>query len=375
MENFKSVKLGDVCTFINGDRGVNYPKAEELISEGIPFINAGHIQKDKIEMVNMNYISQEKYDVLSAGKAKKGDILYCLRGSLGKHAIVEFEIGAIASSLVIFRPNSNKILSKYLLYVLNTTNIKNQMIKSNNGSSQPNLSACSVKEFLIPVPNLEQQNYIANVLDKAQELIDKRKEQIEACDELIKSLFYHMFGDPVANTKELPLLKLGELCKMKAGKGIKACDIFDSFAEGMHPCYGGNGIRGYVKDYTHEGCIPLVGRQGALCGNVKYAMGKFYATEHAIVLQSKFEVNTYWLYIMLREMNLNRLASGAAQPGLNVSTLVPLDVIFPPIQLQNKFAQKVEKIEQQKQLLEQSLTELENNFNSLMQRAFKGELF
>ena len=104
-------------------------------------------------------------------------------------------------------------------------------------------------------------------------------------------------------------------------------------------------------------------------------MGKFYATEHAIVLQSKFEVNTYWLYIMLREMNLNRLASGAAQPGLNVSTLVPLDVIFPPIQLQNKFAQKVEKIEQQKQLLEQSLTELENNFNSLMQRAFKGELF
>lgn len=314
---------------------------------------------------------------------KKGDIIIEKSGGspnqpVGRTVLFEgIEEACFCNNFTAILRPLNVFNPKYILYML--MNLYNQRTVLKYQNKTTGIINLKLNDYLagtkVSIPNKEIQNKVANVLDKAQELIDKRKEQIEACDELIKSLFYHMFGDPVANTKELPLLKLGELCKMKAGKGIKACDIFDSFAEGMHPCYGGNGIRGYVKDYTHEGCIPLVGRQGALCGNVKYAMGKFYATEHAIVLQSKFEVNTYWLYIMLREMNLNRLASGAAQPGLNVSTLVPLDVIFPPIQLQNKFAQKVEKIEQQKQLLEQSLTELENNFNSLMQRAFKGELF
>ena len=86
-------------------------------------------------------------------------------------------------------------------------------------------------------------------------------------------------------------------------------------------------------------------------------------------------MNTQWLYIMLREMNLNRLASGAAQPGLNVSTLVPLEVINPPVEIQNQFAEFVQQVDKLKLEMQQSLVELENNFNSLMQRAFKGELF
>ena len=184
-----------------------------------------------------------------------------------------------------------------------------------------------------------------------------------------------MFGDPITNSKELPRVALGKICNMKAGKSIKAADIFESCNDGMFPCYGGNGLRGYVKDYLHEGNIPLIGRQGALCGNVQFAQGKFYATEHAIVTQPKVELNTCWLFIMLREMNLNRLASGAAQPGLNVSTLVPLEVIMPPIELQNEFATFVKQVDKLKFGMEQSLKELEENFDSLMQRAFKGELF
>lgn len=82
-----------------------------------------------------------------------------------------------------------------------------------------------------------------------------------------------------------------------------------------------------------------------MCGNVQYAIGKFYATEHAVVVQPKIEINTCWLYIMLREMNLNRLASGAAQPGLNVSTLIPLQVVNPPLELQNQFATFVHQVD------------------------------
>lgn len=81
-----------------------------------------------------------------------------------------------------------------------------------------------------------------------------------------------MFGDPITNSKLLPLIPLGEACNMKAGKGIKANDINDEFREGMYPCYGGNGLRGYVKDFTHEGAIPLIGRQGTRCIVWKYSI-------------------------------------------------------------------------------------------------------
>jgi len=374
MEKVKMVQLKDVCEFINGDRGVNYPKADELVDEGIPFINAGHIQNGSISFEDMNYITQEKYDKLSSGKVNKGDIVYCLRGSLGKHATITFDTGAVASSLVIMRPRTI-ILSDYLAYVLDSTSINTQMIKANNGSSQPNLSATSVKEFVVPLPSLKMQEKIISIMDKAKSLVTMRRQQIQGCDELIKSQFIEMFGDPITNSKELPRVPLGEICNMKAGKSIKAADIFECYDDEMFPCYGGNGLRGYVKEYTHEGNIPLIGRQGALCGNVQFAQGKFYATEHAIVTQPKVELNTCWLFIMLREMNLNRLASGAAQPGLNVSTLVPLEVIKPPIELQHEFAQFVQQVDKLKFGMEQSLKELEANFDSLMQRAFKGELF
>ena len=374
MEKVKMVQLKDVCEFINGDRGVNYPKADELVDEGIPFINAGHIKNGSVSFEDMNYITQEKYDKLSSGKVNKGDILYCLRGSLGKHATITFDTGAVASSLVIMRPRTI-ILSDYLAYVLDSTSINSQMIKANNGSSQPNLSAASVKEFVVPLPSLKMQERIISVMDKAKSLVTMKRQQIQACDELIKSQFIEMFGDPIINSKGLTIVPLGEICNMKAGKSIKAADIFESYEDEMFPCYGGNGLRGYVKEYTHEGNIPLIGRQGALCGNVQFAQGKFYATEHAIVTQPKVELNTCWLFIMLREMNLNRLASGAAQPGLNVSTLVPLEVIKPPIELQNEFAHFVQQVDKLKFEMEQSLKQLEANFDSLMQKAFKGELF
>ena len=119
----KYVKLGDVCEFINGDRGKNYPSSKDFVDKGIPFINAGHIQNNDISFENMNYISKEKFNKLGSGKVKKNDILYCLRGSLGKNAIVNIEEGAIASSLVILRSKTVDIDVNYLIKYLNSNSI------------------------------------------------------------------------------------------------------------------------------------------------------------------------------------------------------------------------------------------------------------
>ncbi|MBV4446847.1 restriction endonuclease subunit S [Clostridium tyrobutyricum] len=135
---------------------------------------------------------------------------------------------------------------------------------------------------------------------------------------------------------------------MKAGKNIKACDISEINTGTLYPCYGGNGLRGYVEKYSHEGNIPLIGRQGALCGNVNYARGRFYATEHAVVTQPKVKINNYWLYYILNELDLNRFSIGAAQPGLTIGKLNRVKIPIAPLDMQNQFADFVKQVDKLK---------------------------
>lgn len=210
-------KLGEVATFINGDRGKNYPSAKDFVESGVPFINAGHLNNGIISYDKMNYITINKYNSLGSGKIIKNDILFCLRGSLGKYAIVaEDSMGAIASSLVIIRPFQNAD-NRFIAHFLSSAKIKEYIAKNNNGSSQPNLSAKSVASFIIPLPTLSTQLAIVSELDKINELIRLKKEQLKDFDNLAQSLFYEMFGDPVENEKGWEAKKLGEIGEFKNG--------------------------------------------------------------------------------------------------------------------------------------------------------------
>lgn len=167
--------IGDVCKLINGDRGKNYPSGKDRVSSGIPFINAGHLDGRRVDFAEMDYVTQEKYNQMTQGKVQKDDILYCLRGSLGKHGIVDFDDGLIASSLVIIRCNRDKILPLFLLAALETDAIEKQLQEANNGSSQPNLSAASVKAYRIPLPAIEKQAKFVRFFEQS----DKSKFELE----------------------------------------------------------------------------------------------------------------------------------------------------------------------------------------------------
>ncbi len=189
-----TVKLGDVCRMINGDRGKNYPSGDDFVAEGIPFVNAGHLHNRRVDFCDMNYITEDKFNQLSQGKMQSGDILYCLRGSLGKHGLVNFKRGAVASSLVILRCNQERLLPEFLLYALETPEIELQLKAANNGSSQPNLSAASVKAYDIKLPPFERQNeFVAFVeqIDKSKFEIQKSLEKLET---LKKALMQKYFG-------------------------------------------------------------------------------------------------------------------------------------------------------------------------------------
>lgn len=128
---------------------------------------------------------------------------------------------------------------------------------------------------------------------------------------------------------------VGDLFTLKAGKFIKASEIS---AVGGYPVYGGHGIRGYTSTYNHDGDYPLIGRQGALCGNVQIAHGKFYATEHAVAVSCNENTDVRWSYYALKALNLNQYATATAQPGLAVKNLLPLPISVPDMADQQRIA-------------------------------------
>ena len=178
--NWTWVRLGDITEFINGDRGKNYPSKKDLIDSGIAFINAGHLDSGTVKLETMNYISEEKYNALGSGKVKANDIIYCLRGTLGKCAINQVEIGAIASSLMLIRPLVNEFNIEYLYQFLNSSFGKELISKYDNGSAQPNLSSQNVRLYTVPLPSLDEQKEIMNRIEELFEIIDNLSSQAES---------------------------------------------------------------------------------------------------------------------------------------------------------------------------------------------------
>lgn len=232
-EGWEWVRLEGVADIINGDRGKNYPSKKDYQSSGIPFINAGAIQENKLCVDEFNYISELKYNSLRSGKVAKGDILYCLRGSLGKVAIVDIDCpGAISSSLCILRTNEY-ILEKYFYYLLRSYVIERQQMSVENGSAQPNLSAASVKAYALPLPPQETQQRIVNRIEGLFAKLDQAKEKAQhalATSETRKAAILHQ-----AFTGQLTAQWRQEHgVSMDSWEKVKLQDVCEKITDGTH---------------------------------------------------------------------------------------------------------------------------------------------
>lgn len=385
------VKLKDICEFINGDRGKNYPKSSEYVKNGIPFVNAGHIDKLKVDFSKMNYISEEVFDKLGSGKIQNRDILFCLRGSLGKSALVDFGKGAIASSLVILRnKNEKRLNTSYLMYVLNSSLITTQIWKTNTGSSQPNLSAKSVQNYMIPLPSLEEQHYIVNILDKAQSLIDKRKAQITALSDLTQSVFLEMFGDPINSKWEKRRLLV--IADVRDGTHDSPKYIEEGF-----PLITSKNIKNGRIDFENvnyissEDYIKINQRSKVDVGDILMPMigtignpvvvqdePSFAIKNVALIKFNNPSLNNIYLKELLNshflEFVTQKNSRGGTQKFLSLTDIRNMEIPLPPIDLQRKFSSRIEVIERQKDLFQKGLIQFEYNFNSLLQLGLKGEL-
>ena len=267
-----------------------------------------------------------------------------------------------ADGVKVLRSKEKNANYKYLYYALKSAKIPN---------TGYNRHFKWLKDVEINYPDSVKQEKIVDILDRVSDVIEKRKAELSYLDILIKARFVEMFGDPIINSKGLETKELNEVLVLKAGDFTAASDISVEPTEiNIYPCYGGNGIRGYVAEYNQEGEYSLVGRQGALSGNVQYATGKFKNTEHALLVKPIIRMNSIWLNQLLLNLDLKRYQTGAAQPGLSVKNLQDIQIIMVPIDEQRQFAAFVNEIDKSKSAVKKALDETQLLFDSLMQEYF-----
>ena len=258
---FHLAPLKEVVTFINGDRSANYPKGDDYVAGGIAFISAADLGDGRIHQAGVKRISITAYDRLRGGKIRHRDILFCLRGSIGKLAFVQLtEVGAIASSLVIIRP-SERVDPHYLYFLLCSQAGQQAAMSLNNGSAQPNLSVGQLQEVKIPLPAIGLQRTIAEVLNSFDDRITLLRETNATLEAIAQALFKSWFVDfdPVRAKSE------GRTPEgMDEATAALFPDSFEESALGLVPTGWSPRKLGNVCVYLNRGISPKYVEEGGV---------------------------------------------------------------------------------------------------------------
>ncbi len=316
----------------------------------------------------------------------------------GSIAISECE-GIVSPAYFVYSPKlifNDLALPKYIHYLLRNSIYITQYLSRSKGIrvNQWDLDPDEFKSIDVLLPTKEEQFQIAAFLDhetaKIDTLIDKQQQLIELLIEKRQAVISHAVTkglDPDVSMKDSGVEWLGEvpehwvIQKIKWFATMKSGDFITSESieiEDEFPVYGGNGLRGYSKRYTHDGKYVLIGRQGALCGNINYANGKFWASEHAVVVSPYGNNEVIWLGELFGFMNFNQYSFSAAQPGLAVERIKDLHIPIPPSSEQKLISRfldfEIQLFESIKDKCNQSITLLQERRTALISAAVTGKI-
>ena len=324
---------------------------------------------------------------------ERGDVLFGkLRPYLAKVHRAE-EAGCSSTEALILRGNPG-LDTHFLKYFMLSPAFIDEVNATTYGAKMPRANWSDIGGLPVSLPPIKEQTAIADFLDKKtaeiDDLIAKKEELLRLLAEQRTALITHAVTkglNPNAPMKpsgidwldEMPQHwvnpRIQHVVQLRSGEAITSGSIADA---GDFPVYGGNGFRGYSDRYTHKGDFVLVGRQGALCGNVNYASGKFWASEHALVANPLREFVVDWMGELLRAMNLNQYSVSAAQPGLSVDNIAKLRIPLPPIEEQREIATHIKRetldISNVEKAAEKAIKKLREYRTALITNAVTGKI-
>lgn len=388
MIGWKKVKLSDLGKILTGNTPST--KCEEYYnSNDVMFIKPDDLRGNTLNKINTSkaYISS-----IGAGKSRNipaGSILVTCIGIIGKVAIVENE-ACFNQQINAIIPDNNIVNSKFLGYAILKYNYLLKAVA--NAPIVPIINKTQFRDIEIKIPPLEIQDKIVEVLERADKALEKRKESIRLLDELVKSRFIEMFGDPVTNSKGWNKEKLSDLGELARGKSKHRPRNAPELLNGPYPLIqtgdiakAGIYLKEYTQTYSELGLKQSkMWKKGTLCITIAANIAKtsiltfdacFPDSVVAFIPSEKTNNMFIQFWMSFLQKILEDSAPESAQKNINLKILSEQNVIVPPLELQKQFADFVKQVDKLKFEMENSLKELENNFNSLMQRAFKGELF
>ncbi|VRY39477.1 type I RM modification enzyme [Streptococcus pneumoniae] len=326
-ENKIFESIDNLFDIIDGDRGKNYPKSDELFSEEYClFLNTKNVTKNGFSFDTKQFITKTKDKLLRKGKLERYDIVLTTRGTVGNVAyydeLIKYKHLRINSGMVILRPKTPNLNQKFIIHVLRNNNYSRVI----SGSAQPQLPITKLKKILLPLPPLALQNEFADFVA----LVDK-------------SQFNEMFGDPLNNNKKFAV-KTGQQCfKFSSGKFL---DKHDRVFEG-YPAYGGNGIAWKSRKYLIDNPTIIIGRVGAYCGNVRTTHGEVWISDNAIYIKEfkNSDFNLVFLLELMKVIDFSKFADFSGQPKITQKPLENQKYILPPLALQNEFADFVVQVD------------------------------
>lgn len=368
------VKLGELCEILDSKRKPVSKK--DRVAGEYPYYGATGIQ-DYVA----NYIFDESLVLVGEDGAKWGageNTAYAISGKswVNNHAHV-------------LRPNRNKILDNYLIYYLNQMDLRPYI----TGAIIEKLNQEQLRNIEIPLPSIEEQTLVVSLMDKADEIRTKKRLANDKLDEFLKSTFISMFGDPVRNEKRFKQEVIKDLFKVVSrGKQPEyleysdisvinqACIYWDKFKLKNIKYHNPDSTKKTFELQKDDILITSTGTGTLGRCNVFRENGKFITDSHVTVLRNSECMSSFFVKWMLKHSSMqdkiySDCVNGSTnQIELSKEKLLSLKLIVPTTDEQNKFTQIVEKVEEQKQKNEQVIEQMDNLFNSLSQRAFKGEL-
>ena len=265
----------------------------------------------------------------------------------------------------------------YLGHYLNSDAYHRQLLPLMQGIKVISVSKAALQDTQVRFPGLSEQAAIGAALSEIDNLITLHQRKYDKLVIFKKSMLEKMFPKDGESVPEIRFAgftdpweqrKLGELSsEFQSGDFISAEEILGS---GPYPVYGGNGLRGYAKQYNHDGFYALIGRQGALCGNVNTAVGKAYFTEHAVAVKANFLHDTRFLAHLLGCMDLGRYSGQSAQPGLAVGVLKEVETTVPSKAEQQAIGSFFSRLDSLITLHQRKLELLQNIKKSLLDKMF-----
>ncbi|MGV3088430.1 restriction endonuclease subunit S [Streptococcus suis] len=378
--------------FLDTNKGLTITK-ENLIEDGIPVINYGQIHskygksvstdRDELPQVSANYL-KFKQSLLKPGDFVFADTSEDIDGS-GNFSTRIDDNGELFAGYHTIKAKLKNALEhdfRYFMHYFDSLAFRKQVQNKVSGIKVYSITQSILQETCLILPSLYGQTQIADFLDKKVAQLDSVKslleEQIKTLEDYRQSLIYETVTKGMDKTVPLKdsgvdwigqipegwgIMRLKYICGMQSGNNLTSLEISSENDGGkIFPVYGGNGQRGYYSDFTNEGNYCLVGRQGALAGNIHFVSGKFWATDHAIVVYEHTHTYSKYLYYLLKVMNLNQYAfETSAQPGLSVEKILQLETIHCPKGEQSQIADFLDKkTEQINQMIAIKKEQIEN---------------